>query len=164
MYGRLVKVGRETAVVGFKVAFTGAASAHPRQFSRNLFGCLAQFESDIIRVSIEVIPTLLPCRNSQNNLSYPEEPLPMKTTTKRQLVAHGHYSSIAKCRRKIPTIFRWMFGILRGTSEDVRIYSTFLAEPLPMLRGTLVGKQWSIILPIYHFARRTMMMKQVKGH
>jgi len=28
MYGRLVKVGREAAVVGLKVAFTGAASAN----------------------------------------------------------------------------------------------------------------------------------------
>jgi 2-keto-4-pentenoate hydratase len=64
MYGRLVKAGREKAVVGFKVAFTEEASANPRQFSRNLFGCLAQFELDTIPVSIAVNTNLLPYRNS----------------------------------------------------------------------------------------------------
>jgi len=31
--------------------------------------------------------------------------------TKRQLVAHGYYSSIVGRRTKIPSIFRWMSGI-----------------------------------------------------
>jgi len=60
----------------------------------------------------------------------------MKTNTKRQLVVQGDYSSIAKCRRKIPAIFRRMSGILRGTSEDVRIYSTFsCGTPTDVLRN-----------------------------
>jgi hypothetical protein len=51
------------------------------------------------------------------------------------LVAHGDYSSIANCRAKIPAIFRGIFGIFRGISKFVFIYST-------ISRGTLVGKHW----------------------
>lgn len=40
----------------------------------------------------------------------------------------------------------------------------FLTETLTMLSGTLAGTQWFRILPLYHFARRTAMTKQVAGH
>jgi hypothetical protein len=56
----LVTAGREKAVVGFKVAFTEAASANPRKFLRNLFGSLTQFELNTIPVSIAVITDLIP--------------------------------------------------------------------------------------------------------
>jgi hypothetical protein len=44
--------------------------------------------------------------------------------TKGQLMAHGGYSSVAKCRVKISSIFRGIFGIVRGICEFAWIGST----------------------------------------
>jgi hypothetical protein len=44
--------------------------------------------------------------------------------TKRKVEAHGEYSSTAKCRTKIPAIFRGVFGILRGIPKLLFMYST----------------------------------------
>jgi hypothetical protein len=68
--------------------------------------------------------------------------------TKRQLVAHEDYSSIANCRTKIPAIFRGIFGIFRGISIFLFIYSTISrGTPDDVLRNpgweTLV---WSNVL------------------
>ena len=60
--------------------------------------------------------------------------------TKRKVEAHGEYSSTAKCRTKIPTIFRGVFGIFRGISKLLFVYSTTPRGPLTMFCGTLVGK------------------------
>jgi len=50
--------------------------------------------------------------------------------TKRKVEAHGEYCSTAKCRTKIPAIFRGIFGILRGISKLLFIYSTTPRGPL----------------------------------
>jgi hypothetical protein len=67
-------------------------------------------------------------------------------SSKRQLVAHGDYYSIASCRTNIPAIFR----IFRGISKLLFI-PRFLAEPLTTFCGTLVGKHYkhSIQLPLF---------------
>jgi len=48
--------------------------------------------------------------------------------TKRQLVVHGDDSSIAKCRTKPLTIFLGMYGIFRGISILLYIYSRISRE------------------------------------
>jgi hypothetical protein len=61
-------------------------------------------------------------------------------------MAHGNYSSTANCRTKISAIFRGIFGIFRGVSKYLFIYST-------ILRGTpddvLRNPGWETLT--YHF-------------
>ena len=59
---------------------------------------------------------------------------PRRCTTKGQLVSHTDYSSTANCRVRIPATFQGIFGIFRGISKCLRIYST-------ISRVTVVGKR-----------------------
>jgi hypothetical protein len=52
---------------------------------------------------------------------------------KRQLAAHGDYSSIAICQTNIPATYQSIFGIFHVTSTFLIISSTISC-------GTLVGK------------------------
>jgi hypothetical protein len=54
--------------------------------------------------------------------------------------AYGEYCSSVKCRTKIPAIFRGVFGILRGISKLLFVYSTTPRGPLTMFCGTMVRK------------------------
>jgi len=61
----------------------------------------------------------------------------MKTKTRRPLVMHRDYPSIANCRIKIPVIFRSSLGIFHGISEFLFILR-FLVEPW-LVNTTLDG-------------------------
>jgi hypothetical protein len=65
-----------------------------------------------------------------------EEPLPMKTKTRRQLVAHRDYTSMANRQTKIPMVFRGIFGIFNSISKLLFIHSM-------ISRRTLAGKHGS---------------------
>jgi hypothetical protein len=65
--------------------------------------------------------------------------------------AHGEYSSIAKFRTKIPAIFLGVFGIFRGISKLLFIYSTTPRGALTMFCGTLVGSAATDLqLPLFY--------------
>lgn len=66
-----------------------------------------------------------------------------KKNPKMQIVAHGGYSSVANCRTKISTIFRGVYGIFAVLKNFYLFVLRYLAEPLPMFRGTLIRKHWS---------------------
>jgi hypothetical protein len=55
------------------------------------------------------------------NFLYPKENLSMKMfrgqNTRRQLVAHKDYSSIANCQTEITVMFRGLFGIFYNISK-----------------------------------------------
>ena len=65
--------------------------------------------------------------------------------TKSQLVAQEDFSSTASCRRNIPIILQWVFGIFSNISKLLFI-PRFLAGTLRIFRETLVWKYWSRIL------------------
>lgn len=64
------------------------------------------------------IPAFFLSQNSYSNFLYTEEtpPMKMKTKTRRQLVMHRYYPSIANCRIKIPVIFHGTLRIFHGIS------------------------------------------------
>jgi hypothetical protein len=60
------------------------------------------------------------------------------TKTKRQLVAQGDYSSVA--RQKFPRYFEGYLGVFAVFQHFCLFIPRFLAEPLTMFCRTLVGK------------------------
>jgi len=92
--------------------------------------------------------TVCLCRHPQNNLSYPNKPLPIKTFTglkrKWQLTVHWDYSSIANFKTNISSIFRGIFGnFLWYFKHFYVVIPRYPTEPLRMSCRILVAKQWS---------------------
>jgi hypothetical protein len=70
--------------------------------------------------------------------------------TKRQLLTHGDYSSIASCHAKILAIFPGMFGISRLISKILFVILLLPAEPQKMFCGILGGKHCVMSCVVYN--------------
>jgi hypothetical protein len=61
--------------------------------------------------------------------------------TKRQLVAHGDSSTITNCQTNFPSYFERYTEFIAGFQNFFLVFiSRFLAKPIMMFYGNLVGK------------------------
>lgn len=76
---------------------------------------------------LQCFQTIFPWRNLWNNFSHAGKHPPTKTFTdqkiRRLLIEHGDYSSITNYQIKISTKCRGIFGICRGISKSVCLYT-----------------------------------------
>jgi hypothetical protein len=137
---RLAKTGIKTAVAGFKVSFFGTDSQeHEKSHAIYLVA------EDSVSRTVFTLPMKINTKQSQY---YRKEITPVLPIAGQKFLQYfaGHLEFFA--------VFQKFYLFI----------PRFLTETLTMLSGTLAGTQWFRILPLYHFARRTAMTKQVAGH